>query len=57
MSVLLKFRLVILACLNLVLSACITLLGHRHGVDEENFYLHITAPSRVIKEKIRFNAE
>ncbi len=57
MPVLLKFRLVILACLSLALSACITWPGHRHGVDEENFYLHITAPSRVIKEKIRFNAE
>lgn len=57
MSVFLKFRLVILACLSLALSACITWPGHRHGVDEENFYLHITAPSRVIKEKIRFNAE
>ena len=57
MSVFLKFRVVILACLSLVLSACITWPGHRHTVDEENFYLHITAPSRVIKEEIRFNAE
>lgn len=57
MSVFLKFRLVILACLSLTLSACITWPGHRHTVDEENFYLHITAPSRFIKEEIRFNAE
>ena len=57
MSVFLKFRLVILACLSLALSACITWPGHRQTIDEENFYLHITAPSRVIKEEIRFNAE
>ena len=57
MSVFLKFRLVILACFSLAISACITWPGHRHTVDEENFYLHITAPSRVIKDEIRFNAE
>jgi hypothetical protein len=57
MSVFLKFRVVILVCLSLVLSGCITWPGHRHTVDEENFYLHITAPSRVIKEEILFNAE
>tara|TARA_R110002126_G_scaffold163110_1_gene311017 strand:- start:805 stop:1200 length:396 start_codon:yes stop_codon:yes gene_type:complete len=57
MSVFLKFRLVILACLTLALSACITWPGHRHTVDEENFYLHITAPSRAIKDEIRFNEE
>lgn len=57
MSVFLKFRLVIVACLSLVLCACITWPGHRHTIDEENFYLHITASTRVIKDEIRFNAE
>ncbi|WP_083923102.1 hypothetical protein [Arsukibacterium perlucidum] len=45
------------AGLSFVLSACVTLPGHRQTIDEENFYLHITAPSKVIKEEIRFNAE
>jgi len=57
MSVFIKFRLLMIAGLIFVLSACINLPGHRQTIDEENFYLHITAPSKVIKEEIRFNAE
>jgi len=57
MSVFLKVRLVILACLSLALSACVTLPGHRQTIDEENFCLNITAPSLAIKNEIRFNAE
>lgn len=57
MSVFLKFRLFILAFLSLVLSACITWPEHRQTIDEENFYLLITAPTRVIKNEIRFDAE
>jgi hypothetical protein len=57
MSVFGKLRLLILVCWSLVLSACITLPGHRQTVDEKNFYLHITAPKLAIKNEIRFNAE
>ncbi|MDP5148858.1 hypothetical protein [Rheinheimera baltica] len=57
MSIFLKFRLVILAFLSLGLSACITWPGYRHTIDQENFYLHITASSRAINKEIRFNAE
>jgi hypothetical protein len=46
-----------IAGLSFILSACVNLPGHRQTIDEENFYLHITAPSRVVKEEIRFNAE
>jgi len=56
MSVLRKFRLLILAGLSFVLSACITLPGHRQTIDEENFFLHISAPKLAIKNEIRFNA-
>jgi len=52
-----KARVVILALLCLLLSACITLPGHRQTVDEGDFYVHITAPDRVTKGLIRFNAE
>lgn len=57
MSVFIKFRLLVIAGLIFVLSACVNLPGHRQTIDEENFYLHITAPSRVVKDEIRFNAE
>jgi len=57
MSVFINFRLLMIAGLSFILSACVNLPGHRQTIDEENFYLHITAPSRVIKEEIRFNAE
>jgi hypothetical protein len=57
MSVFLKFRLLILACFSFVLSGCVTLPGHRQTVDEENFFLHISAPNLAIKNEIRFNAE
>ena len=57
MSVFLKFRLLILACLSFILSGCVTLPGHRQTIDEENFYLHISAPNLAIKNEIRFNAE
>jgi hypothetical protein len=57
MSVFLKFRLLILAGVSFVLSACVTLPGHRQTIDEENFFLNITAPSLAIKNEIRFNAE
>lgn len=56
MSVFINFRLLMIAALSFILSACVNLPGHRQTIDEENFYLHITAPSRVIKEEIRFNA-
>ena len=57
MSVFINFRLLMIACLSFILSACVNLPGHRQTIDEENFYFHITAPSRVVKEEIRFNAD
>lgn len=57
MSPMLKFRMLILASLSLTLSACITLPGHRQTIDEDNFFLHITAPNKNIKNQIRFNSE
>lgn len=50
-------RLIILAGLSLVLAACITLPGHRQIIDEEGFYLKISAPSKAVKRDIRFNQE
>jgi len=52
-----KIRIFTLAVLSFVLSACITLPGHRHVTDEEGFYLHVEAPSKEQKELIRFNAK
>lgn len=57
MSVFHPFRLLILAGVSVVLSACITLPGHRQTVDEENFFMHINAPNLATKKEIRFNAE
>jgi starvation-inducible outer membrane lipoprotein len=51
------FRIAILVILSLSLLACITLPGHRQTIDEEDFYIHITAPDRATKELTRFNAE
>ncbi|HAW93210.1 MAG: hypothetical protein CML22_05860 [Rheinheimera sp.] len=31
--------------------------GHRQTIDEENFFLRISAPNLAIKNEIRFNAE
>jgi len=41
----------------LSLSACITLSGHRQIIDEDEFFLKITAPNKLIKHQIRFNPE
>lgn len=46
-----------IALLGLSLSACITLPGHRQTIDEEGFYLHLTAPDSATRGLIRFNAE
>lgn len=40
-----------------VLSACITLPGHRQIVEEDNFYLLINTQSEQAKRDIRFNTE
>lgn len=50
-------RLVILVVLSLCVSACITLPGHRQTIDEEDFFIHITAPNSATKSLTRFNAE
>lgn len=50
-------RLVILFVLSLCLLACITPPGSRQTVDEEDFYIHITAPNSATKSLTRFNAE
>jgi len=50
-------RLILLASLSLLLSACLTLPGHRQIIDEEGFYLKITAPNKAVKRNIRFNSE
>jgi hypothetical protein len=57
MPVFINFRLLMITGLTFIISACVNLPGHRQTIDEDNFYLHITAPSKVIKEGIRFNAE
>jgi len=57
MSAFFKSRMLILASLSLALAACITLPGHRQTIDEDNFFLHIRAPSKDIKNEIRFNSE
>lgn len=57
MSSFIKFRLLILIGLSVALSACVTLPGHRHIVDEENFFLHISAANLQIKNQIRFNSD
>jgi len=56
MSVFLNCRMFMLAGLSLVLSACVTLPGHRQIIDEENFFLLISAPNLDVKNKIRFNS-
>ncbi|KKO46707.1 hypothetical protein WG68_05350 [Arsukibacterium ikkense] len=57
MSVFIKFRLLFIAGVSFVISACVTLPGHRQTIDEENFFLNITAPTLAIKNEIRFNSE
>jgi hypothetical protein len=57
MSVFIKLRLLMIVGFSFVVAACVTLPGHRQTIDEENFFLKITAPSLVIKSEIRFNAE
>jgi len=54
---LIPFRMMILALLGLSLSGCITLPGHRQTIDDEGFYLHLTAPYRATRGLIRFNAD
>lgn len=46
-----------IAGLSFILSACVNLPGHRQTIDEDNFFLHITAPTLAIKNEIRFNTE
>lgn len=38
-------------------TACLTAPGHRQIISEGDFYLHIAAPSKAIKESIRFTPE
>ncbi len=40
-----------------LLSACVTLPGHRFIIDETDYFLHIEAPSKQQRSLIRFNQE
>ena len=51
------FRTAAIVCLSLVLSACISIQGHLQIKKEDDFFLSIKAPSKQIKNQIRFNAE
>jgi hypothetical protein len=51
-----QFRPLLFIASILLLSACITLPGHRQTIDEDGFYLQITAPSKSFKDSIRFNS-
>ena len=51
-----RFRLLIFIVSILLLSACVTLPGHSQTIDEEGFYLQITAPSKTVKDLLRFNS-
>ncbi len=57
MPVFTKVKTLVLSIFCFILSACITLPGHRQIIDEHNFFLSIEAPSKDIKNKIRFNLE
>ena len=50
-------RLLVLILIFGLLSACLTLPGHRQTIKEDNFELSITAPSEQVKREIRFNKQ
>jgi len=52
-----NYRILVLLIVSFVLSACITMPGHRHVTEEEGFYLRVETPSLEIRKQIRFNAE
>ena len=41
----------------ILLSACITLPGHREVIKQDNYLFTIKAPSKQVKKEIQFNPE
>lgn len=52
-----KFYKIIVVVVAITMSGCITLPGHRQTIEEDNLFIHISAPSKAVKNTIRFNTE
>lgn len=52
-----RVNIMIALTISLSLMACVTVAGHRQIIKEKGLYLEVTAPTKEIKQKIRFNAE